>query len=127
MKILRTAAIILAIAAIAAAVALAALVFSSQPGPVEDVELIAVGNITMTQVEGEVVAIGDSSVTVRVDGEDVEIGCLTRSALWQIDRIVVGDRVFASYHVGDDGATSLQVIDVRSEPGYVIADTIEPL
>lgn len=116
MNRLRTTAFILAVAAVVAAVAFVALVASSQPKPVERSELISVGNITMTQVEGEVMAIGDSSVTVRAGEEDVVIACLTRSALWQIEQIAVGDRVWVSYHADESGVTSLQVIDVRNAP-----------
>lgn len=114
MKKLLALAITLAITAVAAAGAFAFLVASSQPGPAEDVDLIAVGNVTMTQTEGEVVSIGESSMTVRTNGGDVEIGCPTDSSQWLKSRAVVGDRVWVSYHADEDGTTSLR--DVRVLP-----------
>lgn len=114
-KKLRTTAVILAGAALAAAVALAALVASSQPEPVERPGLISVGNVTATQVEAEVVSVDESSITVRADGEDVEIGCLTESARWMKSRATVGNRVWVSYFANEDGATTLGDIRVLAD------------
>lgn len=112
---LRTTAIILAVAAFAVAVAFASLVASSQPEPVEDVELIAVGNVTMTQAEGEVISIGESSIIVRMDDGDVEIECPTDNSQWLKGRAAVGDLVWVSYHAAGNGANSLGDLRVLAE------------